>query len=120
MTCNTGYIFIYRSCDVDLGSRDPVSESCDQGSRAVDQCVSLSDEQCKALYNGEVEKHLVWAVEKWCQWVEGEREGEGEKIFHFLHLTAELCLLTRQVSLTLHCQLYSQWMIIFPYSSIWH
>lgn len=96
---------IYRSCDVGMGSHDPVSESCDQGSRAVDKCVSLSDEQRKALYDGEVEKHLVWGVEKWCQWGEsegeGEREEEGEKIFYFLHLTAELCLVTRQVSLSL-------------------
>lgn len=73
-----------------------MSESHEQGPGAAD---SLSGEQQKALCDGEVETHLVSAVERWCEWGEGEREGEREKVVFFLCLTAELCSVTRQVSL---------------------
>ena len=87
---------------MDVSSRDPFTESHDQGegSRAVDVCVHLSTEQRAALLDGEVERHLTCAVGRWCEWGEGEgeRKGDMEKVFYYLRLTAELCSLTRQVS----------------------
>ena len=66
--------------------------------------MALSSDQRRVLMDGTVEGHLCQAVERWCEWGDGEEEeGEGEEkrrtesVFYYLRLTAELCSVTRQV-----------------------